>query len=84
MFLDRELPQYTAEDRAIRAENAKRLLKDPFFLEIMEESEAKAMASWLGCKTVEQRERAFLLIGGIYAIMETIRTVVADAPPETE
>ncbi len=84
MFLERELPQYTAEERAIRATNAKRLLNDPFFAEVMEESENQAIQAWIEAADEKARERAWLLIGGLYTIIGTIRSIQADAPPEND
>lgn len=84
MFIDQAFPEYTAEERAQRAEQARAYLADPFFQSVMAEAEAVAISSWISSGTLEQRERAFLLYGGIQTIVGRLQAIQSDAPPKKD
>lgn len=83
MFLDRmAAPQYTDDELAQRAAQAKRLLTDPFFLSVMEEAENGAISVWLQNTDAAARERCWLMCKGLDVVMTTLRAIQDSAPQE--
>lgn len=86
MFLDRPVSNYSKEERSERADQARRLLSDPFFMGIMEEIEADAISAWLQYKDPQAREACWLTAKGLDGVVVRLRGVVEEAidPPEEE
>ena len=80
-MLNFDIPQRSKEERALRAEEAKRLLADPFFQSMVEEAEAMMIAEWRRNTNPEARERCWLTCQGLDLILNQILRVVAESPP---
>lgn len=86
MFLDRPEKQYTLEEKALRAERAKRLVQDGFFdecLEIVETNAIKALVS-SPAADVGAGDRARALITVCQSFKDHLIQVISDGPLDSQ
>jgi len=67
------------QDQVRRGLEAERLLTEPLLQEAITTAIESATDSWMAAQTVEERERCWMRVWALNAVMEQLRAIVDDA-----